>query len=136
MTSKQATIYLNVPAGLKTRLVKASQRRSMKLTDYLLELIELAEAMNTHAIPESLSHQYHGAGWALAAITGGQLVALRYVSDLVPELDDDLIEGGNTARAAVQKWIASDAAVPAVRELQALGDVSVGMCSCAEFVEL
>lgn len=140
MTNKQATIHLNVRAGLKARLVKASQRSSMKLTEYLLELIERAESMNTHAIPESLSHQYHGAGWALAAITGGQLVALRYVSDLAPELDDDLIddliEGGSIARAAVQKWIASDAAGPSVRELQALGEVSVGMCSCGEFVVL
>ena len=136
MTNKQAAIHLNAPAGLKARLVKDSQRRSMKLTDYLLELIDRAESMNTHVIPESLSHQYHGAGWALAAITGGRLIALRYVSDLAPELDDDLIEGGNTARAAVQKWFASDAAGPAVRELQALGEVSVGMCSCGEFVEL
>lgn len=112
----------------------------MKLSDYLLELIERAESMNTHAIPESLSHQYHGAGWVLAAITGGQLVAMRYVSDLAPELDDDLIddliEGGSIARAAVQRWIASDSAGPAVRELQALGEVAVGMCSCGEFVEL
>ena len=140
MTNKQATIHLNVTAGLKARLVKASQRSSMKLTEYLLELIERAESMNTHAIPESLSHQYHGAGWALAAITGGQLVAMRYVSDIAPELDDDLIddliEGGSIARAAVQKWIASDAAGPSVRELQALGEVSVGMCSCGEFVVL
>ena len=136
MTNKQAAIHLNAPAGLKARLVKASQRRSMKLTDYLPELINRAEAMITHAIPESLSHQYHGAGWALAAITGGQLVALRYVSDMAPELDDDLIEGGSAARAAVQKWIASEAAGPAVREMRALGEVSVGMCSCGEFVEL
>ena len=136
MTNKQATIHLNVPAGLKARLVKESQRRSMKLTDYLLGLIERAEAMSTHPIPESISNQYHGAGWALAAVTGGELVALRYVSDLAPVLANDLIEGGNTARAAVQRWIASDAAGPAVRELQALGDVSVGMCSCGEFVEL
>ena len=92
--------------------------------------------MNTHAIPESLSHQYHGAGWALAAITGGKLVDLRYVSDLAPDLADDLIEGGSIARAAVQRWIASDSAGPAVRELQALGEVAVGMCSCWEFVEL
>ena len=57
MTNKQATIHLNVTAGLKARLVKSSQRSSMKLTEYLLELIERAESMNTHAIPESLSHQ-------------------------------------------------------------------------------
>ena len=70
MTNKQATIHLNVPAGLKARLVKASQRSSMKLSDYLLELIERAESMNTHAIPESLSNQYHGSGWAQAVAEG------------------------------------------------------------------
>ena len=49
---------------------------------------------------------------------------MRYVSDIAPELDDDLIEGGSIARAAVQRWIASDSAGPAVRELQALGEVA------------
>lgn len=77
-----------------------------------------------------------GAGYALAAIAGGQPVALRYVGDLTPELGDVLAEGGSAARRAVQNWIASDAAGPTVRELQALGNVCVGMCSAWEFCEL
>jgi len=136
MTNKPVTIHLNVSAALKSRLVKASQRRCMKLTDYLMGLVERAESMNTYQIPESIYAQYQGAGWALAAMTGGQLVAIRYIADLAPGLSSDLIEGGSAARQAVQEWIASDAAAPAVRELQALGEVSVGMCSCGEFVEL
>lgn len=92
--------------------------------------------MSTYPIPESLADQYHGAGYALAASVGGQLVALRYIADVAPELDDALAEGGTSARAAVLGWIGSDAAGPAVRELQALGEVSVGMCSAWEFVEL
>ena len=92
--------------------------------------------MTVYPIPDALAGQYHGAGYALAASAGGQLVALRYLADLAPELDDPLSEGGAVARQASQRWILSDAAGPAVRELQALGDVHVGMCSAWEFCEL
>ncbi|MBS0414358.1 MAG: hypothetical protein JSR68_08295 [Proteobacteria bacterium] len=92
--------------------------------------------MKTYPIPDTMSSQYHGAGYALAATVSGQLVALRYLADVAPELDEVLADGGHTARAAVQRWIASDAAGAAVRELQALGAVHVGMCSAWEFVEL
>lgn len=92
--------------------------------------------MKTYHIPEATASQYHGAGYALASTTGGQLVALRYLADIAPELDEPLTEGGQTARAAVQNWIKSDAAGPTVRELQALGQVHVGMCSAWEFCEL
>ena len=132
----QPYVHINVTGALKARWVNASQQRGMKLTDYLTDMIARAEAMNVYPIPDATASQYHGAGWALAAITGGKLVDLRYVSDLAPDLADDLIEGGSIARAAVQRWIASDSAAPAVRELQALGEVAVGMCSCWEFVVL
>ena len=92
--------------------------------------------MNTYTIPDTLAAQYHGAGYAMAATASGQLVALRYLVDVAPELDEPLSEGGQTARAAVQSWIKSDAAGAAVRELQALGEVRVGMCSSWEFCEL
>lgn len=91
--------------------------------------------MTVYPIPDALASAYRGAGYALAATSAGQLVALRYLADLAPELDDDLAEGGATARAAAQRWIGTDAAGPAVRELQALGQVHVGMCSAWEFVE-
>ncbi len=131
-----STVHLNVPRALKARWVKASQQRGLKLTDHLLTLIARGEAMKTYPIPEATASQYHGAGYALAATAGGQLVALRYLVDLAPELDEPLAEGGQTARAAVQRWIKSDAAGPAVRELQTLGAVHVGMCSSWELVEL
>ena len=129
-----SVIHINVPRAVKARWVKASQARGMKLTDWLVDRIETR--MNVYSIPDTLASQYHGAGYALAASAGGQLVALRYLVELAPELDDDLAEGGATARAAAQRWIDSSAAGPAVRELQALGEVHVGMCSAWEFVEL
>ena len=92
--------------------------------------------MTVYPIPDTLATQYHGAGYALVATAGGQLVALRYLADVAPDLDEPLAEGGQTARAAVQSWIKSDAAGAAVRELQALGEVHVGMCSSWEFCEL
>ncbi len=131
-----STIHLPVPRALKSRWVRESQRRGLKLTEYLLAMIQLGETMKTHPIPEALADAYRGAGYAFAASAGGQLVALRYLADVAPELDGALAEGGATARAAVMRWVASDAAGPAVRELQALGQVCVGMCSAWEFVEL
>ena len=130
-----SVIHINVPRALKARWVKASQARGQKLTDWIIEQLE-NRAMNVRPIPEALASQYRGAGYALAAITGGQLVALRYVGDLAPELGDVLAEGGSAARQAAMRWVASDAAGPTVRELQALGELSVGMCSALEFVEL
>ena len=130
-----SVIHINAPRAMKARWVKASQARGIKLTDWIIERLE-ARSMNVYPIPESIAPQYHGAGYALAAIAGGQIVALRYVADAAPALDEELAEGGAIARQAVQRWIASDAAGPTVREMQAFGQMSVGMCSCREFVEL
>ena len=88
--------------------------------------------MTVYPIPDALAGQYHGAGYALAASVGGQLVALRYLADLAPELSDVLAEGGEHARAAAHAWIGSDAAGPAVRELQALGEVHAGAGVCRD----
>ena len=129
-----SVIHISVPRAAKARWIKASQARGMKLTDWIVE--QLDRPMKTYLIPDAIASHYHGAGYTLAASAGGQLVALRYLADLDPELDEPLSEGGSTARQAAQRWIASDAAGPAVRELQALGDVHVGMCSAWEFCEL
>lgn len=134
-----SVIHINVPRAAKARWVKASQARGMKMTDWLIEAADRAAGerpMNVYPIPDTLASAYQGAGYALAAVAGGQLVALRYIADLAPQLDDTLAEGGRPARDAVQDWIGSDDAAPTVRELQALGAVSVGMCSAWEFVEL
>lgn len=91
--------------------------------------------MTTYLIPDTLAGQYHGAGYALAAISGGQVVALRYVADVAgPPIED--VTSGPHAAFFVRQWLATDAAGPTVRELQALGEISVGMCSAWEFCEL
>lgn len=91
--------------------------------------------MTVYPIPETLAAQYHGAGYALAAITGGQVTALRYVADVAgPPLED--VASGPHAAFFVRQWLGTAEAAPVVRELQVLGDVHVGMCSSWEFVEL
>ncbi len=129
-----SVIHISVPRAIKARWVKASQARGLKLTDWIIERIEAR--MNVYPIPHPLASQYHGAGYALAASVGGQLVALRYLADVAPELEDALADGGSAARDAAVCWLASDAPGPIVRELQALGKVHAGMCSAWEFVEL
>ena len=134
-----SVIHISVPRAAKARWVKASQARGMKLTDWLVEAADAAAGekhMKVHQIPHTLAGAYQGAGYALAAISSGQVVALRYIADAAPELDEVLADGGIAARHAVLRWIDSSAAGPVVRELQVLGEVSVGMCSSWEFVEL
>lgn len=84
--------------------------------------------MRVFKIPDALADSYHGSGYALAAVTGGQLVGLRYFSDLLPDFDG--------SAAAARSAVDDPRIGAAVRELQALGLVSVGMCSAWEFVEL
>lgn len=82
-------------------------------------------------IPETLADKYHGAGHALAASANGELVALAYLRDVLPDIDleDDL--------GALDASLLTDARLgPTVRYLSSLGDVHVGMCSSWEFVEL
>jgi len=40
--------------------------------------------MRTLKVTDQLAPKYHGAGYALAAITGGQLIDIRYVMDVAP----------------------------------------------------
>lgn len=128
---------MNVARRVKARWVNASQQRGMKLTDYLTDMIARAEAMNVYPIPDATSSQYHGAGWALAVIAGGQVVAIRYLRDVAEAIAEQIEEaGGAHASFFVKQWLQTDAAAPVGRELQALGQVSVGMCSAWEFCEL
>lgn len=131
---REALIHLRVPAAIKGRWVRESRAVGMKLTDWIIERVE--RDMPTLKIPDTLAGQYHGAGWALAAVTGGQIVALRYINEVAsPEVADQIAEGGSHARFFVRTWLDTDEAGPVVRELQALGDVTLGMCSCWEFIE-
>lgn len=79
-----------------------------------------------------LADKYRGAGYALAATVGGQLVDVVYLADAVPafgEIDEPTLEDA-------MKALDSYKLAPTVRKLQALGEVHAGMCSCWEFVSL
>lgn len=79
----------------------------------------------TWPIPNHLANSYHGAGWALAAVLDGKVVRIVYLDDVLPDFDPD----------NVQSAITSEEIAPTVRELQALGAISVGMLSGWEFTE-
>ena len=123
-----ALIHLRVSLALKGRWVRESRAVGMRLTNWIIQRVE-ARPMNIYPIPEALASKYHGAGHALAAIAGGQVVDLVYVEDALPDYDPD-------QRGALAAALNDDRLGPTVRRLQALGKVSVGMCSSWEFVEL
>lgn len=84
--------------------------------------------MRVFKVPEALAAKYHGTGFALAAITGGQLIDIKYLADVFPDRDIQHHE--------LPKILNDEALGPTVRELHALGEVSVGMLSSWEFCEL
>lgn len=86
--------------------------------------------MTPKAFPIGDGLKYDGAGYALAAVTGGKIIGLTYLRDVLPDFDD--AAGAVTAALAI-----SDPRIgPTVRELSARGELFVGMCSCREFVVL
>lgn len=82
--------------------------------------------MNTFPIPDELAAAYKGSGHALAAVKDGRLIDLLYLHDLLPNFDPDRPEA----------FIGDGRLAPTIRHLEALGAVSIGMCSCWEFCEL
>lgn len=93
--------------------------------------------MNIYKIPEALAPQYHGSGWALAAVAGGQLVKLVYLADVSPVFEQMMQKPGADNHGAffARQALSLPDVGPTIRELQALGGVSVGMLSGWEFVE-
>lgn len=77
-------------------------------------------------IPDELAAAYKGSGHALAAVKDGMLRDLLYLRDLLPNFDPD----------RVGEAITDHRLTSTIAHLSNLGDVSVGMCSCWEFVEL
>lgn len=86
--------------------------------------------MRVYQVPEGIATQYHGAGHALAAVAGGALVRIVYLHDVLPDYD------GALGLAALRNAIDLLVLAPTVRELQALGEVSVGMLGSWEFTQL
>lgn len=84
--------------------------------------------MNTYKVPDALEDAYKGAVLALIATKGGTMIAIRYLADVAPNADQEV--------ESLQSVIESGVLAPAVRELQSLGDVHIGMLSGWEFTEL
>lgn len=123
-----SVIHISVPRVLKARWVRTSQAQQKNLADWIIEKLE-SRTMNVYPITDAVAEKYHGAGHALAAITGSQVVDLVYLDDALPDYDAD-------APGALRAALDDQRIAPTVRRLQALGQVSVGMCSAWEFVEL
>lgn len=93
--------------------------------------------MNVYKIPDTLSSNYKGAGYAIASIANGELVALRYLDDVMPnDVADKVADGGPHVQFFIRQCLGTSDAGHVVREMQALGQVSVGMCSAWEFCEV
>jgi hypothetical protein len=123
-----SVIHINVPRAVKARWVRESQAQGLNLTDWITHKLN-ARTMTVHKITDTLAHKYHGSGHALVAVTGGQVVDLVYLGDALTDFDPE-------APGALVKALADDRLGPTVRHLQALGQVSIGMLSCWEFIEL
>ena len=55
--------------------------------------------MNVIPITDDLADSYHGAGYALAAVTGGRIMKLVYTEDVAPQLE--------LSHESVTEWILS-----------------------------
>lgn len=84
--------------------------------------------MTIFKIPDAIADKYDGCGYAMASVTGGQIVNLIYLRDILPEFDDE--------RESLAEAIDDERTGQAVRLLQATGEVYAGICSCWEFVVL
>jgi hypothetical protein len=122
-----ALIHLRVPAATKARWVRESRAAGQKLSTWIIDRVE-ARKMNVFPIPEALASKYHGAGYALAAVLEGSVIDLVYLREALPDFGEERQD----ALAAID----DPRIAPTVRRLQALGQVSIGMCSGWEFVEL
>lgn len=92
--------------------------------------------MNVYKIPESLYPEYHGCGYAVAAVFETQVKKIVYLRDVFEEHDYDEDLEGPTNPEDLTPWLTHPAIEPTLRELNALGNVVFGMLSCYELVEL
>jgi len=73
-----------------------------------------------------LSDSHDGDEWAIAAILGERVVALRYLTDVTPSVA--------LKESTIKEWLSSNPID--LRELQALGPVSVGIVNGDGFAAL
>lgn len=83
---------------------------------------------NVFKIPDTLEFKYHGAGIALASVTGGRIINIVYVRDVLPDFSGE--------QEDIPAALDDERIGPTMRLLQSTGEVFVGVCSCWEFIEL
>lgn len=84
-----------------------------------------------YPLPESLSDTHDGDEWAIAAILGGRVVALLYLTDIAPELGSHV--GAPSAEFMIRQWARKGKAD--FLQLRALGNVSAGIVGSGHFEE-
>lgn len=88
-------------------------------------------------IPNALAaRKYRGSGYALAAHDGARVADLVYLRDALPDFDDPSEDEGEDVREILIAAIECPALRPAIEQLRAQGQVSIGMCSSGVFIEL
>jgi len=85
-----------------------------------------------YPIPPAMTIKDDG-GLALAAIAGGKVVDIRYLSQEDPDLEEGLSEGGLTYEVALRLWWESAVGRLIVERLQAQGDIRAGVCEKGNF---
>lgn len=86
--------------------------------------------VTTFPLPERIE-----TGWALAAIAGDQVAAVREFRRLSPQVARHLPIGAELAAAIIRRWLETLPASAVVNELQRLGRITVGMCHEGQFLE-
>jgi hypothetical protein len=69
--------------------------------------------IKTFKIPAPLEDEYHGAGAGLAASVNGELVAIVYIEDIIPNFNGDIADLSNA--------VSDPMVVPTLRYVQTLG---------------
>lgn len=95
------------------------------------KLSEGGNGMVSYSVPEALEGVYRGAGMALAASSEGRLLALRYLRDLLPDVDSLECDASGQVDVGI---LDNPRIAPTVRELRALGQVHLGVCCGWEFM--
>jgi len=88
--------------------------------------------MKIYPLPESMCDTHDGDEWALAAILGGRVVALRYLSDIAPSTVVAQLNE-SSAEFSIRQWLRKEPME--LCGLRALGAVSTGIVSSDGFTE-
>ncbi|WP_019939893.1 hypothetical protein [Bordetella sp. FB-8] len=92
-------------------------------------------SVTTFPLPDNLARERIETGWALAAISGNQIAAVREFRRLSPQVAQHLPIGAEQAAEVIRRWLDTLPASSVVDELQQLGRITVGMCHEGQFLE-